>query len=218
MNSRASLLLPLAFGLPSSVLSAHGAILADLSPGLSSPPATLGGYPMTAFPDDARANFTAVNSVPSPVGGNVAFDASVSLREIGDGWDTWSHGYAGDVYFAEGLTSLTLTLPPGTVAFAFYLQPDAWDLFEFEVSSGGTVLGSFSVEGDAGARYVGIYSTDPATPLDAVLITNTDGLAGGFAVGEFAIAVPEPGAALWLGGLGCLGFAVWRGRRCRRAS
>jgi hypothetical protein len=177
----------------------------DMVPGLSSPPPTLGGYTLTPFPDDARANLTTVTSVPGPLGGSLGFSPSVSLREIGDGWDTWSHGYAGDVYFAAGATTLTLTLPPRTLAFQFYLQPEVWDLFEFQVSSGGTLSPVFTVDGDSGARYVGIHSTDPASPLTTIVIQNTDGLAEGFAVGEFAI-VPEPA------GLGCLGLMAWRRR------
>ncbi len=196
-----------------AILTAHAATLVDLTPGLSSPPSTLGGYAMTPFADDPRANLTSVTSVASPLGGTLGFGAAVSLREIGDGWDTWSHGYAGDVYVAEGLTSLTLALPPGTLAFSFYLQPDAWDLFDFEVESGGTTSGSFTVDGDSGARYVGVYSTDPGVPLLSIAIENVDGNADGFAVGEFAIAVvPEPAAALSVGALGCLAFAAWRRR------
>lgn len=151
-----------------------------------------------------------------PTHGAVVVDLSpdVSLRELGDGWDTWSHGYAGDVYVAEGQATLSLTLPAGTAAFSFYVQPDAWDLFEFQVSAGGSTSAAFTVDGDSGARYVGIYSTDPGQPLTQVWIENTDARAGGFAVGEFAIAVvPEPEGSLALGGLGCLALAAWRARR-----
>ena len=214
MNSQTHLLPWLAGSLMLSILPAHGAVIVDLGPGLSSPPVALGGYALTPFPDDPRDNFTQVASVPSPLGGTVEFSPDVSLRELGDGWDTWSHGYAGDVYVAEGQATLSLTLPAGTAAFSFYVQPDAWDLFEFQVSAGGSTSAAFTVDGDAGARYVGLYSTDPGQPLSQVWIENTDGQAGGFAVGEFAIAVvPEPEGSLALGGLGCLALAAWRARR-----
>ena len=213
MNSHSPILSGLATSLGMALVTAQAATFIDLSAGLSSPPAILGGHSMTLFVDDARANFTAVSTVPSPLGGALDFDSAASLREIGDGWDTWSHGYAGDVYVAEGLTSLRLALPPGTMAFSFHVQPDAWDVFEFQVESGGTGSGSFTVDGDSGARFVGVYSTDPSVPLSSILIENVDGNAGGFAVGEFAIAaVPEPATAAWVAALGCLAFAAWRGR------
>ena len=104
MNSHSPILSGLATSLGMAILTAHGATFIDLSPGLSSPPATLGGHPMALFADDARANFTSASTVSSPLGGALGFDSAASLREIGDGWDTWSHGYAGDVYVAEGLT------------------------------------------------------------------------------------------------------------------
>jgi hypothetical protein len=104
MNSHSPILSGLATSLGVAILTAHRATFIELSPGLSSPPATLGGHSMTLFADDARANFTSVSTVSSPLGGVLGFDSAASLREIGDGWDTWSHGYAGDVYVAEGLT------------------------------------------------------------------------------------------------------------------
>lgn len=212
MKSQLNLTGRLLGGLALSLITAQAAVVIDLSPGLSSPPATLGGYLMTAFADDSRANFTDVSSAPSPLGGSVGFGSTVSLREIGDGWDTWSHGYAGDVYFAEAASGLSVTLPPGTLAFYLYVQPNDWGTFEFTVSSGLTTSPVFSVDGDSGARYVGIYSTNPAEPLTGMFIENTDGLADGFAVGEFGI-VPEPATAACLAGVGCLAFGAWHRRR-----
>jgi hypothetical protein len=55
---------------------------------------------MTPFPVDVRPTFTDVIDVTSPLG-NVNFSTPLSLRRIGDGWATWSHGYAGDVHFTD---------------------------------------------------------------------------------------------------------------------
>ena len=104
MNPRFPILSSLATSLGMALVTEQAATLIDLSPGLSSPPATLGGHSMTLFTDDSRPNFASVIAVSSPLGGVLGFDSAASLREIGDGWDTWSHGYAGDVYVAEGLT------------------------------------------------------------------------------------------------------------------
>ena len=65
MNSQTHLLPSLAGSLMLSILPTHGAVIVDLGPGLSSPPATLGGYTLTPFPDDPRDNFTQVAAVPS---------------------------------------------------------------------------------------------------------------------------------------------------------
>jgi len=202
-------------GLAAATLTTQASVIIDLAPGLASPPPTLGGYAMTAFADDSRPNFDLVNSVPAPGGGTVGLSLDLSHREIGDGWDTWSHGYAGDVYFTAGASELTLSLPAGTLAFYLYVQPNFWGAFEFRVASEFTVSPAFLVEGDSGASYVGVYSTDPSDPLSSVFLKNTDGLAGGFAVGEFGTNVPEPAGSALLVGLACSGWLGWRRGRAR---
>src|SRR5262245_46265683 len=81
--------------------------------GTAAPPTSLGPFAVTAFPDDARPNFNLVGDVPSPLGGNVSFSTDLLHVEVGDGWQSWSHGYTGDVYYElNQATSLTLDLPP----------------------------------------------------------------------------------------------------------
>src|SRR5262245_26029247 len=69
------------------------------------PPATLGGFPMTKAGIDSRT-FTDV--VSASIGGDctTSFTSPVSVRQIGSGWATWSHGYTGSVYYSNGSTNV----------------------------------------------------------------------------------------------------------------
>ncbi len=184
--------------------------------GIGVPPPTLGGYTVTAFPDDTRPIIADVNSVASPLGGDVTFNHSLSHREIGSGWVTWSHGYTDDVYYDTG-TSVTIGLPADTIAFYFYAEPNDWGTYNITATAGDAVL-SFSVSGNAGAWGYGFHGTD-GMYLTSIVVT-ADAEASGFAIGEFGIAkyvggpdtepnpVPAPGTLALFGlGLAGLGFA-----------
>jgi hypothetical protein len=177
--------------------TAGAALIWDLTPGTGAPPSTLGGFTMIGFPDDPRDTFLTVFDVPSPMGGDVGFPAGVSHREVGDGWATWSHGYTGDVYFTNGLPSLTITLPVGTSAFYFYVEPEVFSTFTVTAIANGFAGTSTSVNGLGGAQYFGVYGTGGSTISSIVVSAPAD--ANGFAVGEFGIATQEPGTLLLLG-------------------
>jgi hypothetical protein len=213
-----ALTLPLALGL--TVLStANGAVI-GVTGGTAAPSTTLGGYTMTPFPDDPRANFTLVSGVTSPLGGTLGFTPSLELRSIGAGWATWSHGYTGDVYYGEDLTSMTLTLPTGTGAFYFYAEPDLFGTFTVTATEASGTQVSQSVASSSGASYFGFYGTAGST-LSSITVTAPAG-AGGFAVGEFGIAttqtrgVPDTGASIALLVVAFLGLGVMQ-RRLRVA-
>ena len=158
-------------------------IVFDGSPGTSAPPATLGPFTMTSFAADARPVPGDVTDVAGPTG-SLGFGAPVSHVRIGSGWSTWSHSFAGDVYFTKGARSLTLTLPPNTGAFAFYVEPNNFSTFNVTASSqDDTTSGAVPVEGFAGATYFGFYGVGDAT-IASITITSTIS----FAVGEFGIA------------------------------
>lgn len=167
-----------------AVGTARAAVVFDGSPGTGPPPATLGPYTMTAFPADPQPLFTDVSSVAAPTGGSVGFSPSLNHRQVGAGWATWSHGYTGDVYFTNGATSATMTMPPNTVAFYFYAEPDPFAVFDFTATTdSGTTSGAIPVDGNGGAKYFGFYATGGDTILSITVSSSV-----GFAVGEFGIA------------------------------
>ena len=164
------------------------AIIMATDLGTGAPPASLGGYTMTPFPDDTRANYGSVSSVPSPTGGSVTFSNSLTHVEIGAGWLTWSHGYTGDVYHTLSTgtpTSVTMTLPAETIAFYFYAEPNYFGLFNISAVAQNGMLLSVDVEGDSGANGFGFYSSDEMY-LTSITVTTED--ASGMAIGEFGSA------------------------------
>ena len=165
--------------------TAYAGVTFDGSPGTAAPPATLGGYTMTAFGDDTRTVPGAVTTAPGP-DGDVTFGATVAHADIPVGWATWSHGYVGDVYSSSGSSTMTMTMPANTVAFYFYAEPNVFSTFTMSATTDdGTTSGPVSVNGTAGAKYFGFYGTDGST-IVSITVT-APAAAGGFAVGEFGI-------------------------------
>jgi hypothetical protein len=197
-------LFTLACVLLAATMAQAAPIIVDL--GTGAPPATVGGLPMTAFGPDGSAVFTVLGSLPSPLGGSLGFTGTVDHRVIGGGWATWSHGYAGDVYYTQGATSLTFTMPAGTTAFYFYAEPNPFAVHDMTASSGGVSL-TKGVDGSGGAGGWGFYDV---AGLGAITISSDVD----FAVGEFGISntgggpVPEPGSSLLLLGMGLAGLAL----------
>ena len=210
--------------LPLSVCCS-AAIIVDTSPGTGAPPGTLGGYSMVAFPDDPTPEGTMITQLAPPptalVTGNLEFATEDGLGVehmlVGPSprlWDTWSHGYTGDLYFNADNDLLLFHLPLRTMAFSMNIQPNLKDDFEFVVF-GDRTFAVLDINGNGGARYVGFYS-NTADPLDLVYIRQTSEDSDGFAVGEFMIngIIPEPGT--WAG-LTALGLGVWALARRRLA-
>ena len=162
------------------------AILVDLGPGTGPPPATLGGFPMTAIPFPGAPACTLIQPpLPTP-GGTVGIaPTDAAGRCIGAGWGTWSHGYTGDVYYTGGATSQTITLPPGTQAFYFYVEPNPFAVHTFEAIAqpGGVSTGIFSADGSGGATYVGFFTDDGSDITSITVNSSVD-----FAIGELGWA------------------------------
>jgi len=157
------------------------------------PPATLGPYRMIPFPEDPRrADFTPVTSVPGPTG-DILFSRTGYHDRVGDDWPLWGHEYRGDVYHFRGNavpyggtfeTSVTITLPAGTIAF--YMNVNT------ELARPGAVAHVTTGASAAAAEVrplkgmdsvlVTIYSLDE--PLDSVTVTVSG---PSLAIGEFGI-------------------------------
>lgn len=205
-----------------AMVTPANAELSVVSLGTSSPPATLGGYTMTAFGADSSPVGSSTTSVASPLGGSLSFSSSLTHDTIGDGWATWGQGYTGSVY-STSASEVTLTVPGSTGAFDFYAEPNVFSTYTVTATAtDGTTL-TQSVAGDAGAAAWGFYSS-PGGPTIASITVSVDPAAGGFAVGEFGIAaqtiaVPEPSTALIaaVGALGWVGVNFMKHRRRRAA-
>ncbi|MBP9025393.1 MAG: hypothetical protein KBH81_04505, partial [Phycisphaerae bacterium] len=165
----------------------------NFDPGTAAPPPDLCGQEMTPFPPDPRPTGTNVTDLPAPCsapGAVIGFDIPMGHRRIGSGWVSWSHGYTGDLYYTNGATSITMTMPAGTLAAYFYVEPNPFAEHTFEVTLNGSyVCSQFTAHGSAGAAYVGVCGS----PVETVTVTCTSGV--DFAVGEFGIkCVDVPGA------------------------
>ena len=163
---------------------AASSIVFTSAPGSSAPPKKLGPYTMTAFGADPQGIGAPVDDATGPTG-PLGFSPELAHARVGDGWETWSNGYGGDVYTTPD-SSITLTLPPDTSAFYFYAEPEQFQVFTITATSGdGTSSGAIPVEGEDGAQYFGFYGKGTAT-LSSVTVATAD--PNGFAVGEFGIA------------------------------
>ncbi|MCC6678085.1 MAG: hypothetical protein IT436_13170 [Phycisphaerales bacterium] len=173
--------------------------------GTAAPPTTLGSSWMHSAP--LRTDlYTDVFStplcdiVPSMV---VYFSDPVSVRQIGAGWATWSHGYTGNCFYTNGFRSLTMTFGDwGISAFQFYAEPNPFGVFQMTAtgSDGTTAVSSQQFpDGAGGAVGWGFYGTHGSRLMSVAIRCDVD-----FAVGEFAHGfVPGPASLslLALGGL-----------------
>ncbi len=134
--------------------------------------------------------------------GDLLFDASHSLRWIGSGWATWSHGYTGEVFYNNGLYDTGYSMPGGVGAFDAYIEPNPFSEQYFTITGYGSDGSSTTIDvvahGSAGASHFGFYTTG-GEELDYIMISGS----ADWAIGEFRLAaVPAPGALALFGLLG----------------
>lgn len=200
-----------------------GVVAVDL--GTGSPPLSLGGYEMVGFQDARPLGDEVVDVAPpgsATVTGMLEWDVPLEHTKVGQGWDTWSHPYTGDVYWLDEIiygNTLTLTLPLGTQSFYFYLEPNFFGEASFGVTSG-TTTRVLDVMGEGGANGIGFYSDDPGQSLVSITIEKLSAdFTDGFGVGEFAIngvaTMPDASGGVWIVGMAWLGILGlrWQMRR-----
>ncbi len=176
--------------------AAASAAITGLAGGTAAPGAMLGPYTMTPFDLDGRPLYSAITSVDSPLGGSLDFSDPLEHRRIGSGWLTWSHGYLGDVYYTNGLSTVTMTLPDQTAAFYFYAEPNPFSVFTIVATAQDSTQLVQNVNGDGGAAYYGFYGT-AGSYVNSITVSTSQAI--DFAIGEFGIAravVPAPAGIL----------------------
>lgn len=163
--------------------------------GTAAPPSTLGTLTVTPFSlalQAAVTNGTSVTVIPgSPIPGNLTSSVSLTKRTVpGGGWSSWSHGYTGAVYSYTNNSAVTLTLPPNTNAFYFYVEPNNLTHSYTITTNSGTTSGAISVFYMSGARGSGFYTTQPGETIVSITITGGDSSVN--AIGEFGAGTSTP--------------------------
>lgn len=145
---------------------------------------------MRTFEPDPTTLLTLTTSLPSPAqcGNSLRFNTPALHLKVGQGWETWSHGYTGDVYSYFDQTAAIILLPQGTRAFYFYTEPNVYSNYTAEaIADDGTTSGPITIQGYAGAKFIGFYVTGSQCLLKTIKITYPPA-AGGFAIAEFGIS------------------------------
>jgi hypothetical protein len=181
-----------AVALAALLASAGGALAADTvgfsdKPGTKAPPAKLHGFAMSKFGPDKRSEGATVKYVKGPTG-RIRFAPPTMHAVVPSSWPKWSNGYKGSVYF-EGFNDLRITLPSGTKAFYFYLEPDFFGTWKVTATADGASSGPVKVTSSkkkGGAKYFGFFAETPGANVTSIYIT-IPAAAMGFAVGEFGI-------------------------------
>jgi hypothetical protein len=169
--------------------------------GAAAPPVFTGSFLMKNVPFRTDI-FTDTTTTPDATLGTITFSSPVSVRQIGFGWATWSHGYTGNCFYTNGVTTLTMTLDSGIQAFRFYAEPNPFGVFSITATGSDgftTISATQAAEGSAGAAGWGFYGTGGSVIRSVTVSSDID-----FAVGEFATPYPAPGSlsALALAALG----------------
>lgn len=178
-----------ALALAGSLAVAGTALAADAvgfygKPGTSAPPPKLHRLTMKKFPTDSRLDGSTVTYAKGPTG-KVYFSTALVKLTVPATWGTWSNGYTGSVYNDSSGTPVTLTLPAGTKAFYFYIEPFT-GTGSFTATSGGASSGAVSIGAFADAKYFGFYAEKATGSVKKIKVTET-GSTDGFAIGELGI-------------------------------
>jgi len=183
------------------------------APGWDQPPSTLGGRIMTPYnlfdPFLTPIVDTNVATADAAATHQTFFNTTMSYRQIGFGWATWSGGYNGGVYYSNGATSVTMTFSVPTKGFYFFFEPNPFQLVDFQVEAfdadGSSGVLTQAADGASGATWAGAFSNHGGGITSIRISSSFD-----FALGRFGYnLVPAPGAFALLG---LAGFASRRRR------
>jgi hypothetical protein len=162
-------------------------VVFDAGPGRTHPaPATLGGYEMTAYPDDPLKRDVVTSVIPAPGGDRLTISNEMT-HDTGDwvvgGWA----GTTGEDIYADwdgDHKNVTLTLPSGVNAFSLYAMTTLCGYYQAitVTTDNGTSSGPKPVGQSCGAssqqpQYFGFYTTD-GSAITTVTLTDEEGYAG----------------------------------------
>lgn len=183
------------------------------------------GYNMERIADDPSIpswldDERTISSLSSSKG-TLSFSEGVYKGYVGYGWQTWSHGYRGEVYFNNGDNFLTIKLAKAIIAFDLFVQPNDHPVMPLAITaltrSGAKTTLLQQVDGSGGAKYFGFYATEEDYISEIQIESPLGGL--GFGMADFRLdsaeSVPEPATVSGLLAFGAL-TASWRARRVKR--
>ena len=170
--------------------------------GANAPPATVGSHAVTPFDQSVQAAIpdsyeTPLSVIPGgPGGSTLATSPGVFKATLQSSWgsDPWPGAFLGAIYFSGFSTnSITLTLPPNTQAFYFYLQNNydgnAADTVTVATNSGATsgpvLLQTDFFGQNVGANGFAFHTTAGESITSITIQTNNT---TGFAIGNFGIS------------------------------
>ncbi len=163
--------------------------------------------------------FDQLTAIPWVNGEPLSLAPAHEKRIVGSSWGTWSHGYTGEVFWAQGFTSSLLTLPPEAAGFDCYLEPGPFQVYTYSItgtaSDSSTSTINVTADGFGGASHFGFYTTG-----NCCLISISISGPATYSIGELRLGVCGVGtnyctvnpnsttfpAHIWAGGSASIGM------------
>jgi hypothetical protein len=142
--------------------------------------------------------FDQVTDIPWSRPGTLNLNPAHMKLIVGSSWATWSHGYTGEIFWTQGATSATLTMPNAdhqVSAFDCYLEPNPFSVNTFTITgtafNGDTTTFTMTANGSSGASHFGVYTTDGCCLQSVTISGQVD-----WAIGELRLGQCKPGCAV----------------------
>ncbi len=140
-------------------------------------------------------DFTQVTDIAWSRPGTLNLNPAHLKLTVGASWGSWSHGYMGEVFWTQGATSATLTMPNAghqVSAFDCYIEPNPFSVNTFTVTgtafNGDTTTFQVTADGSGGANHFGVYATDGCCLQSVTISGPVD-----WAIGELRLGQCKPG-------------------------